>query len=151
MPRVPPIRANLIAQARRPIGLRAPRRHPGRGDIGESRSRGKGVTAIGSRGGPLARRPGERLLEAVVAPEHLAVLGEEGRGAEDAARARLLGQRLEPRLVGLALAPEDRLGVEPETVRIACTTPGSAIARPSPNSARYTALAKVAPQAWSAP
>src|SRR3954465_15776703 len=47
---------------------------------------------------PLARGPGERLGEAVVAPEHLAVLGEEGRCAEDAARARLFGEGLEARL-----------------------------------------------------
>src|SRR5215217_1141390 len=64
----------------------------------------------------LPRRPGERAVEAVVAPEHLAVFREEGGGAEDPAGAGLLAQCLEARLVALRLGfLQDGRRVETET------------------------------------
>jgi len=51
--------------------------------------------------------PRERLLEAVVSPEHL-LADEERRGAEDAAADRLLGLRAEPQLVVVRLRCSQR-------------------------------------------
>ena len=63
----------------------------------------------------LGERPVEGLFEAVVAPEHLAVLGEEGRRTEDAAREHLLAHPAQAHLVAVGQRlREDRLRIEAE-------------------------------------
>jgi hypothetical protein len=62
-------------------------------------------------------RPGQRVFEPVVAPEQLAVGGDEARRAKQAEFASLGGLALEGALVVLAAGRlEERLGGQPEAV-----------------------------------